>query len=146
MFCHRNRQETQRNTTCPDLQRFGCNEGCISPWFPSIIRGRRHWTICRQGKTDFLESVERTWPRRWQNTGTFTASSSEATIAAIKAFLSVIFASHWTDESSRCKVVAFQEEIGVIRGSPPPPKKSCASSSYNESPLPGNNTIQYWYL
>ena len=49
MFCHRSRQETQRNTTCPNLQCFGYNEGCISPWFPS--RGRHHWTICQQGKT-----------------------------------------------------------------------------------------------
>ena len=82
-------------------------------------QGRRHWTICQQGKIDFLESVGRTWTRRWQNTGTFTASLSEAAIVAIKAFLSVIFASHWTDESSRCKVVALKEETGVIRGSPP---------------------------
>ena len=110
--------------TCPDLQRFGCNEGCISAWFPSTIRGRRHWMIYRQGKTDFLESVRRTWPRGWQNTGTFTASSSEATIVAIKAFLSVIFVSHRADESSRCKVVAFQEETGVIRASPPPHQKA----------------------
>ena len=40
-----------RNTTCPNLQCFGCNEGCISPWFPYTIRGRRHW----QGKADFFK-------------------------------------------------------------------------------------------
>ena len=121
-----------RNTTCPNLQCFnGYNEGCISPWFPYTIRGRRHWTICWQGKADFLESVGRTWPRRWQNTGTFTASSSEAAIVAIKAFLSVIFVSHWTDESSRCKVVAFQEETGAMS----PPLPSFTSSSYNASPV-----------
>ena len=31
MFYHRNsqRRETQRNITCPNLQCFGCNEGCM---------------------------------------------------------------------------------------------------------------------
>ena len=43
-----------RNTTCPNLQRFGFNEGCISPWFPYTIRRRHHWTICWQGKADFF--------------------------------------------------------------------------------------------
>ena len=64
-------------------------------------------------------------------------------LVPLKHFLSVTFPSHRFEECSRCKVVAFQEERGTIRGSPPPPKKSCASSSYNASPLPGNDTIQY---
>ena len=131
MFCHRNRQETHRNIPLHNLQHFGCNEGCISPKFPSTIRRRRHWMICRRGKTDFLESVGRTWPRRWQNTGTFTASCGRTTIWSnhlrhiLKHFLSVIFASHRIDKSSRCKAVAFQEETSVIRGSlPPSPQKA----------------------
>ena len=31
-------------------------------------------------------------------------------------------------------MVAFQEERGTIRGSPPPPKKNCTSSSYSARP------------
>ena len=41
---------------------------------------------------------------------------SEATINVIESIirLSVIFASHRIDKCSRCKFVAFQEEIGAI--------------------------------
>ena len=40
-------------------------------------------------------------------------------LVTLKHFLSVIFPSHRFEECSRCKVVAFQEERGTIRGSSP---------------------------
>ena len=43
-------------------------------------------------------------------------------LVPLKHFLSVIFASYRFEECSRCKVVAFREERGTIRGFPPPKK------------------------
>ena len=59
MFCHRSRQETQRNTTCPNLQCFGYNEGCISPWFPSTMGGGDDTgRFAGKGKLTFLKVLE----------------------------------------------------------------------------------------
>ena len=146
MFCHRNSQETQRNITCPNLQCFGCNESCISPWFPpgGDIRGRNHWTIAGKGRLTFwkvLEDLTQTITKYWHfYSFKWHNDHLKQPLVPLRHFLSVIFASHRFEECSRCKVVAFQDERGTIRGFPPP-KKSCASSSYNARPLPGNDTI-----
>ena len=119
MFCHRNSQETQRNITCSNLQCFGCNEGCISPWSGGVITER----FAGKGKLTFwkvLEDLTQTMTKyrhfysfKWHN------DHLKQPLVPLKHFLSVIFASHRFEECSRCKVMAFQEERGTIRGSSP---------------------------
>ena len=116
-----------RNTTCPNLQCFGCNEGCISPWFPSTIRGRRHCTICWQGKVDLFFKCWKVLEELDPDNDKVQALSqlgvaehlSEATINVIEAFVCQLYLPHTElTECSRCKLVAFQEETGAIWAPP----------------------------
>ena len=124
-----------RNTTCPNLQCFGCNEGCISPWFPYTIRGRRHWTICWQGKADFFFlSVGRIWPRQWQSTGTFKARAehlSEAPINVIEALVCQLYLPH-TELTNGANASWWLFKEKQVQWAPLP---SFTSSSYNASPV-----------
>ena len=117
MLCHRNSQETQRNITCPNLQCFGCKwrlhlslvsvQGETSG---GDITGR----FAGKGKLTFwkvLEDLTQTMTKyrhfysfKWHN------DHLKQPLVPLKHFLSVIFASHRSEECRRCKVVAFQEE------------------------------------
>ena len=58
----------------PIYNALGAMKAAYLPGFhPLWGGGRRHWTICWQGKIDFFESVGRTSLRQWQSTCTFTA-------------------------------------------------------------------------
>ena len=111
----------------PIYNALGATKAASLPGFHPLSRGDVTDWFAGKGKLTFLKVLEEPDPDDDKIQALLqlhvVEQSSEVIIVAIEPFLSVIFASHWIDESSRCKVVAFQEETCVIRRSPPQKKK-----------------------
>ena len=131
---------------------FGCNEGCISAWVPGfhpLSGGDVTERFDGEEKMTFWKVLEEPDPEDDKIQALLqlhvVEQSSESTIVAIEAFFVNLYLPHTElTKVADARWWLFKKERGIIRGSLPPPKKSC-SSSYNACPLPGNNTIQYNY-
>ena len=133
MFCHRSRQETQKYHF-PQSTMLWVQRRLHLPLVSIHYRGRRHWTICWQGKADFFKSVGRTWPRQWQSTGTFKARAehlSEAPINVIEALVCQLYLPH-TELTNGANASWWLFKKKQAQWAPLP---SFTSSSYNASPV-----------
>ena len=82
----------QRNTTCPNLQCFGCNEGCISPWFPSTM-GVDTGQFAGKGKLALLKVLEELDSDKVHALSQLVEAEqlSEATINVIESFVCQLY-------------------------------------------------------